>query len=69
MLLDTHALPWAVEDNPRLSRRTMGVIGGPDHEKLVSIISAHEVCLKHALGKLPGGRSVSSLFVQRRLQR
>lgn len=53
LLLDTHALLWALEDNPRLSAAAGEALAGADVEKLVSAVSVYEICLKHRLGKLP----------------
>lgn len=53
MLLDTHALLWALEDSPRLSARARSAIGDEANEKIVSAASAFEITTKHRLGKLP----------------
>ena len=53
LLLDTHALLWAVEGNPRLTARAAEALDAAGTDKLVSVISVYEICLKHRLGKLP----------------
>lgn len=53
LLLDTHALLWTLEDNPRLSRMAREAISDPANELLVSAASAMEITTKHRLGKLP----------------
>ena len=53
MLLDTHALLWALEDNPRLSAKAVETLADPANEMLVSAGSIMEIALKHRVGKLP----------------
>jgi PIN domain nuclease of toxin-antitoxin system len=62
LLLDTHALLWALEGNPRLSARAADVLGDADAQKLVSAASAYEICLKFKLGKLPGSAALATAF-------
>jgi PIN domain nuclease of toxin-antitoxin system len=62
LLLDTHTLLWAVEANPRLSRRAAAAIEDPAAEKFVSAVSVYEICLKHGLGKLPGFAALVNRF-------
>jgi PIN domain nuclease of toxin-antitoxin system len=62
LLLDTHALLWVIEGNPRLSRRAAEAINAPDAEMLVSAVSAFEICLKFRLGKLPGSAALAERF-------
>ncbi len=53
LLLDTHAVLWALEHNPKLSSRAAEAIGDPANEMIVSAGSIMEIALKHRLGKLP----------------
>lgn len=53
LLLDTHALIWALAGSSRLSRTAHDAIASPDNEILVSAASAMEVATKVRLGKLP----------------
>jgi len=62
LLLDTHALLWVLEGNPRLSGRAAEALADPTGEKLVSAVSAYEICLKHRLGKLPGAAALALDF-------
>ena len=62
LLLDTHALLWAVAGDPRLSPTAADAIEDPAAEKLVSTVSVYEICLKHALGKLPGFAALVNRF-------
>ena len=52
LLLDTHALIWALGDSPRLGRVARDAIEADETEILVSAASAMEVTTKHRLGKL-----------------
>jgi PIN domain nuclease of toxin-antitoxin system len=51
-MLDTHALVWALEGSPRLSRLARASIEDPGNDVLVSAVSAVEVAIKKALGRL-----------------
>jgi len=62
LLLDTHALLWALVDSPRLSRRAAALIGDAANKLLVSPVTAYEVCLKHTLGKLPEATALAADF-------
>ncbi len=52
LLLDTHALIWALAGSRRLSGRAQAAIEDPDNEVLVSSISGWEIAIKKASGKL-----------------
>ncbi len=52
VLLDTHALIWALTDDPRLTAPARRVIDDPTQIKVVSIISGWEMAIKVASGKL-----------------
>jgi PIN domain nuclease of toxin-antitoxin system len=54
LLLDTHALLWAISEPDRLSRRARDAIATNENELLVSSASAWEIATKHRLGKLAG---------------
>ena len=53
ILLDTHALLWWMNGNPRLSERARAAVGAPSAEVFVSAASAWELAVKLRLGKLP----------------
>jgi PIN domain nuclease of toxin-antitoxin system len=57
LLLDTHALLWALDDSAQLSARARQVIADPTNEVVVNAVSAIEIAIKKSLGKLraPGG--------------
>jgi PIN domain nuclease of toxin-antitoxin system len=52
-LLDTHALLWWFQGNPRMSRLAREAVDESGAEIYVSAVSAFEITLKHWLGKLP----------------
>jgi PIN domain nuclease of toxin-antitoxin system len=62
VLVDTHALLWAVTGDRQLSRRAHSVLASLDNEVFVSAASAWEVCTKFRLGKLPDAESLVSDF-------
>ena len=53
LLLDTHALLWALDSNPRLSAKARSAIGDPANTLLISGVSGFEITTKYRLGKLP----------------
>lgn len=54
MLLDTHALVWAIGEPDRLSDAARTLIRSQQTELLVSSASAWELATKTHLGKMPG---------------
>lgn len=52
LLLDTHALIWALEDSPQLSPVARRAIEDPTNEPVVNAASAVEIAIKKGLGKL-----------------
>lgn len=52
VLVDTHALLWMLHDSPDLSPRARDVAADLSNEVLLSIASAWELAVKHALGKI-----------------
>lgn len=59
LLLDTHALLWALKGSSRLSTRARLLIDDPAHEKIISAASAFEITTKHRIGKLPEADAIS----------
>jgi PIN domain nuclease of toxin-antitoxin system len=59
LLLDTHAVIWALEDSPLLSAKARAAIEDGGNEVVVSAASALEIAMKKSLGKL---RAPSDLF-------
>ena len=52
LLLDTHALVWALSDPKKLSAAVRQALENPAHEIFVSVASAWELAIKNALGKI-----------------
>ena len=52
ILLDTHALLWALMEPEKLSDRALETLQNPTVRLFVSSASAWELSIKHALGKL-----------------
>ncbi len=52
LLLDTHALLWWLADDPQLPPMAREAIRGPREPVFVSAVTAWEITVKRALGKL-----------------
>ena len=52
LLLDTHALLWAIGKTDELSEKIIREIKNQDNEVLVSAVSLWEIALKNSIGKL-----------------
>jgi PIN domain nuclease of toxin-antitoxin system len=52
ILLDTHALLWAAAGDPRLSDAARAIIEDSGQELLFSAVSALEIAIKRAAGRL-----------------
>jgi PIN domain nuclease of toxin-antitoxin system len=52
LLLDTHSLLWWLADDPQLGEEARSVIADPGNEVIASAVSAWEISIKRALGKL-----------------
>lgn len=70
VLLDTHALLWAVSEDERLSEIAREIVANEANDILVSVVSAWEMAVKRALGKLEAPDDLEEIiaeagFVQR----
>ena len=52
LLLDTHVLPWWINDDPRIGRQSRGLLRDRGNQVLVSVVSLWEIALKAQVGKL-----------------
>ncbi len=52
LLLDTHAIIWVLEDNPKLSDVARSAIEDGGNTVFVSAVSVWEMSIKQAMGKL-----------------
>ncbi len=55
LLLDTHALLWWLDDDPRLGKKARAAIADPEATVAVSAATVWEVSIKVALGRLDLG--------------
>ena len=62
LLLDTHALIWFLENDPKLSAAAREVIEEPANKRWVSIASGWEMAIKSQMGKLDLPRPFEVLF-------
>ncbi|MCL4714722.1 MAG: type II toxin-antitoxin system VapC family toxin [Hyphomonadaceae bacterium] len=62
LLLDTHALIWWFEDDPRLSQRARAAIGATRSQVVVSTATAWECAIKVPTGKLPQAAALLASF-------
>ena len=49
LLLDTHILIWALNDDPRLSKKARELLLKPENSIYYSVVSIWEVAIKHAI--------------------
>jgi PIN domain nuclease of toxin-antitoxin system len=63
VLLDTHALLWAVLTPAALSRKASTTIADEANSIMVSAASAWEIATKVRLGKLPGAEALERRFL------
>ena len=64
LLLDTQALLWWLNDDPRLANRTRALIADSRSEVLVSAVSFWELSIKTRIGKLDDQGSVAMCQVE-----
>jgi PIN domain nuclease of toxin-antitoxin system len=64
VLLDTHALLWALVEPDKLSPRAMEIIEDAQNTIVVSAACAWEIAIKFDLGRLPGARAVVEGYPQ-----
>jgi len=62
VLLDTHALLWALVEPDKLSWAAREIIEDPQNVVVVSAVSAWEITIKYDLGRLPEARTVIDGF-------
>ena len=53
ILLDTCTFLWLAERSPKLSKTATSVFLNPDYEMYMSVVSAWEIAIKFATGRLP----------------
>jgi PIN domain nuclease of toxin-antitoxin system len=63
VLLDTHALLWAVLSPASLSRQAAAIIADEANVVVVSAASAWEIATRVRIGKLPGAEILERIFL------
>ncbi len=53
-LLDTHAILWWLDDNPKFSKTAREIVRNLDHRVFISVVSLVEIRIKQRIGKLTG---------------
>ncbi len=66
LLLDTHALIWALEEPERLSARARTAISAEDAEVFVSVVSPWEMAIAKSRGRLQVPDDLESQLAQKR---
>ena len=51
-LLDTHALIWFLEDNPKILKKADNIIKDKNNSMYISVVSFWEMAIKLGIGKL-----------------
>ena len=67
-LLDTHTLLWWLDNNPTLSSSTREVIANPNNLIFVSAVSAWEIGIKKAIGKLEAPSDLQTAIKRNRFE-
>lgn len=68
LLLDTHILLWALANDPSLESSARDAIVDARNRVLVSAVSAWEIVIKKALGKLRAPDDLPEQLIQRRFE-
>ena len=64
IILDTHIVIWALDDDPRLSKQARSIIEDENNNIYFSAISVMEVSIKHLKNKLAMPRSGKDFYNQ-----
>ena len=62
LLLDTHVLLWWLDDPTLLSKQALTAIKDLNNEVIVSVVSAWEIAIKKALGKLEAPENLKQMI-------
>ncbi len=68
VLLDTCTFLWTVIGAKELSPAARAILADPENEVFLSAVSAWEIAVKHALGKLPLPRDPVTYIPEKRAQ-
>lgn len=67
LLLDTHAMLWAVEKNPKLTPAAQAALVDPANDRFLSAAAYWEIAIKVSVGKLTLAEPYLQ-FIQRAIQ-
>ena len=67
-LLDTHALLWWLGNDATLSQKAKEVIAAPENLIFVSAVTAWEISIKKALGKLKAPDNLEEAIAENRFE-
>jgi PIN domain nuclease of toxin-antitoxin system len=67
-LLDTNALLWWLSNDISLSHEAQTKIGSPDNLIFVSVVSAWEISIKKAIGKLDAPDDLEAAIIDSRFE-
>lgn len=62
LLIDTHAVLWFIEENPKLDQSAKRIIESLENRCYVSIVSFWEIAIKFSLHRLELKSGLNSLF-------
>lgn len=65
LLLDTHALVWWASDHKRLATRAHAAIANPSNYVFVSAISAWEIAVKMAKGRIEAPNNLGAVVEEK----
>lgn len=67
LLLEMHVLLWWLDKPPLLSEQALAAIKEPENKVIVSVVSASEIAIKKALGKLEAPENLKEVIADARL--
>lgn len=67
LLIDTHVFVWTVSEPRRLSSRARELLASPEPHWLLSVISAWEIQIKTAIGKMDLQATLAEMIEAERL--
>lgn len=62
LLLDTHILLWWLADSPKLKKKSREIISDENNIILISAVTAWEIAIKKALGKLDAPENLNEVI-------
>jgi len=62
LLLDTHVVLWWLDDQNLIAEEAVEAISEPENQVLVSAVTAWEIAIKRALGKLTAPHNLEAVI-------